>query len=275
VKRIILTISLLFSVAYGQSGFFNGMVVLDTTTITTSAGKNNDINIKGSLILVTPSGNLTDTITGMDIGQNVGGLILVVNTSATYNLVIENNSSSSTLTNRVLTADGNNYILPPFNTAIVGYDVVGSMWHIIRVPDVPLGSYQATPADPSGTTSGTGVMMGLAGSFTPTKSGKVMIVISANISNNTIGDGAQAQIRYGTSTAPTNGAALTGTTAGNLAKITNPLLALLTPGTGNITCNAIISGLSLGTSYWFDLSLARIIGGTASLSGISISIIEL
>lgn len=136
-------------------------------------------------------------------------------------------------------------------------------------------SYQATPSDPTGTTNGTGVMMGLTGAFTPTRSGKMQIIISGNITNNTAGDGAQTQIRYGTGTAPTNGAALTGTTAGALAKLINALIALLVPGTGNFACNAIVSGLTLNTAYWIDLSLARITGGTASISGISISIVEL
>lgn len=135
--------------------------------------------------------------------------------------------------------------------------------------------YQGTPSDPTGTTNGTGVMMGLAGAITPVRSGKVMLIVSANISNNTAGDGAQTQMRYGTSTAPNNGDALTGTAIGNLAKIANAFIALLAPGSGNITCNFVISGLTLNTAYWLDLSLARITGGTASLSAITITAIEL
>lgn len=135
--------------------------------------------------------------------------------------------------------------------------------------------YQATPADPTSTISAIGVMMGLAGAITPANSGKIQIIISGNISNGISGSGAKTQIRYGTSTAPVNGAALTGTAIGNISQLVNPLLALLVPGSGNATCNAIVSGLTVGTPYWIDLSLARMTSGIASLTGISISIIEL
>lgn len=135
--------------------------------------------------------------------------------------------------------------------------------------------YQGTPADPSGTTNGTGVMMGLSSSLTPTNTGTVHILVSGNISNNVSGDGAQTQMRYGTGSAPANGDSLAGTAIGNLSKIVNALIALLVPGSGNFTCNAIVTGLVVGTPYWLDLSLARITGGTASLSSISVSVVEM
>jgi hypothetical protein len=118
-------------------------------------------------------------------------------------------------------------------------------------------------------------MMGLAGTITPVRSGKVMIMISGTIDNNTLGDGAQVQIRYGTGTAPTNGAALTGTTAGSLVKQINASLALLVPGAGPVALNALVTGLTLSTAVWLDISLARISGGTARIRDISISAIEL
>lgn len=275
MRKLLTILFLSASLAYGQAGFRNGMLGLDTSFVLTASGLNNNLPVQSSLVLTAPTGNLTDTITGFSIGQGFGGLILVVNTFPGRILVIKHNSSASDSINRILTADGNDYTLPPFNTAIIGYDIVGSQWHIIRVPDVPLFSYQASPSDPTGTTSTTGVMMGLAGTFTPMKSGKLMIVISGNIANGTAGDGATATIRYGTGTAPTNGASLTGSAAGNISKIVNPLLALLVPGSGNFNCNAIVSGLSLSTAYWIDIAAARVTGGTATVSGISISVIEL
>lgn len=134
---------------------------------------------------------------------------------------------------------------------------------------------QSTPADPSTTTSATGVMMGLAASITPVVTGRLMIAISGTIDNNTLGDGAQVQIRYGTGTAPTNGASLTGTTAGGLVKQINASLALLVPGAGPFALNAIVTGLTLSTAVWIDVSLARITGGTARVRDISISAVEL
>lgn len=257
-----------------MAGFNGGKLILDPFIFTTSTGSNNDVILQGSLIYVVVTTEL-DAITGIDPGANEGSFVLLGNASTTKNFVLKNNSASSAAINRVITPDGLDYMVPPSNVAIIGYDTIGQMWHVLRVPDMALPSYQDTPADPSTTTNGTGVMMGLAGAIKPMKSGKVMIIVSGNIDNNTIGDGAQTQIRYGTGTAPTNGAALTGTAVGGLAKINNPLLALLVAGSGNFTCNAIVSGLTLGTTYWIDQSLARITGGTARLTNISLSVVEL
>lgn len=136
-------------------------------------------------------------------------------------------------------------------------------------------TYQNSPVNPTGTTSTTGVMMGLAGSFTPIRSGKVMAIISGNMANNTAGNGASAQIRYGTGSAPANAAGLTGTVMGGISQILNDAVALIVLGSGNFTCNAIIDGLGLGTAYWLDVSLASITGGTSTISNVSISIVEL
>ena len=132
-------------------------------------------------------------------------------------------------------------------------------------------TYQATPADPSTTSSSTGVMMGLAGSITPAYSGVIMIIISGDMGNNTNNTGVQSQIRYGTGSAPANGAALTGTTAGSLVKMTVNNANNSMP----FSLNAIVSGLTVGTTYWIDISLATISGGTVRTKDLSISVIEL
>lgn len=134
---------------------------------------------------------------------------------------------------------------------------------------------QSTPADPGATTSTTGVMMGLAGSITPSRSGKVLIVISGDVDNNTAGNGSQFRIRYGTGSAPLNGSALTGATAGALQKFVNPSLALLLPGRSPFSVNAIVIDLTVNTSYCIDLELGAITGGTATVRDVSMSIIEL
>ena len=132
-------------------------------------------------------------------------------------------------------------------------------------------TYQATPADPSTTTSTTGVMMGLAGSITPAYSGTIMIVISGDIDNNGNNNGAQVQIRYGTGSAPANAAALTGTTTGSLVKFAENNSSIRAP----FHLNSIVTGLTTGTAYWIDVSLASITGGTSRIRDISISVVEL
>jgi len=115
-------------------------------------------------------------------------------------------------------------------------------------------------------------MMGLAGSITPTTTGKVLILISGDIANSSNNLGAQVRIRFGTGTAPANGAALTGTSAGGLQKDSS--------GNGANTkvpfsVNAVVTGLTTGTTYWIDLELNNGGGGTASVFDISISALEL
>lgn len=136
-------------------------------------------------------------------------------------------------------------------------------------------AYQATPADPSGTTSTAGVMLGLAASITPAFSGRVMICINGNLTNSTAaaGNGAKVQIRYGTGAAPANGAALTGTAAGSQQS------SVLERATANdmqtfcVLC--LVTGLSIGTPIWFDLSLTAVAAGTALAKNLNVMAMEM
>ena len=104
-------------------------------------------------------------------------------------------------------------------------------------------------------------MMGLAGTITPTNTGNVQITITGSITNGTGGDGANVQMRYGTSTAPTNGAAATGTALGTAVNFTNG--AAITQ-TVPFSLTAYATGLTPSTAYWLDLGLQATTGGTAS-----------
>jgi len=135
---------------------------------------------------------------------------------------------------------------------------------------------QTTPSDPTGTSSTTGVMMGLGvggqgGQIKPKISGNVLIIISGDIKSDTSGDGGQVQIRYSsTYPAPANAAALTGTTCGGLVK------ALMSSSTNKypFSVQCVASGLTVGTKYWIDLGAAAITGGTISIKDVSISAFE-
>jgi len=132
-----------------------------------------------------------------------------------------------------------------------------------KVPTV--ASTVGTSASPSGTTSTTYVMLGLGGSWkiTPTTYGNVRITINGQLNNGTTGDGINVIMAYGTGTAPTNGAALTGTTVG-INTIFTDLTGLLTNGVP-FSKDYIITGLTAGTAYWFDLQFKAVTGGTASV----------
>ena len=91
--------------------------------------------------------------------------------------------------------------------------------------------------------------------------------------NNTNTTGTVVQIRYGTSTAPTNGAAATGTAVGGA-----PLLGLHTnfaADTVGFAVQAIVTGLTPSTAYWIDLGVAAPGGATSKVENLSISAYEI
>lgn len=140
--------------------------------------------------------------------------------------------------------------------------------------DLPaVNVYNHLTASPTGTTSSTGVMMGLAGAITPAGSGAIEVSITGYMLNsaahsNTI------QIRYGTGSAPANGAAATGTLLGGVQLIG---CGAVSGGGGiPIALNGILSGLTLSTAYWVDVLLTSVDNtSTASISQVNVSIKEI
>jgi hypothetical protein len=114
-------------------------------------------------------------------------------------------------------------------------------------------------------------MMGLSASITPVLTGKIMIIISGDMDNDTNARGTRVQIRTGTGTPPINGVALTGTAQGGLVTLDQVSAKLRVP----FSLNSIQTGLTLNTTVWIDISLAAITGGTARVRDISISVVEL
>lgn len=125
---------------------------------------------------------------------------------------------------------------------------------------------QSTVAAPTGTTSTTGVMMGLAGTITPTATGKVQFNVCGDIKNSTVGDGANVQLRTGTGAAPANAAVLTGTTRGSLSKF----IAATATGKARTCLIWTVTGLALSTAVWIDVGLAAVTGGTATFTDVDI-----
>lgn len=132
------------------------------------------------------------------------------------------------------------------------------------------------PNDPTATSSITAVMMGLgsAWAFTPNSSGKVHVTITGEV---TVGGTGTIQAtfgaRFGTGTAPTNGAANTGTAFGSKADFT------FTPSATGVKSPFSFTGiptLTVGTAYWFDISLLTAnASNAASISNLSITAFEL
>lgn len=114
------------------------------------------------------------------------------------------------------------------------------------------------PAAAAATTSGSLVMSGYGGaaSITPAATGVIMISIigfgaNSGLNNNFL------QIRFGTGTAPVNGAANTGS-AGS-AQIT--LATTMLNFNASFCLVGLATGLTLGTAVWIDLAQATS-GGT-------------
>lgn len=129
----------------------------------------------------------------------------------------------------------------------------------------------STPSNPTGTASATAVMMGLAGSFTPTNTGKMLLIINGTCLTSIAGDGGTVQIAYGTGGAPINGAAATGTTLGAVKS----LIIGTTTGRVSFSCSYVATGLILHTTYWIDLQTKATTGGTFTIQDIEITAIEL
>jgi hypothetical protein len=123
---------------------------------------------------------------------------------------------------------------------------------------------QASPANPTGTASTVGVMMGLGTTchITPTYSSRVMVTFVGNVVNTTISQTMTTKIFFGTGTAPANAAATTGTQIGNQIAPDSGTAAFHYP----ISNGGIITGLTPGVPVWFDQNLATTGGTVAEIS---------
>lgn len=147
------------------------------------------------------------------------------------------------------------------------WSVIGST----AAASLPAILANVTTAAPTPTASASYVMMGLGAtaSITPVLAGRIQIDICGNIVA-TNGNTATAQLSYGTSTAPVNGAAVTGTQVGSqIAQ-----LALTGYLSSPFSLTAVVSGLTVGTAYWLDLAL-KSSSGNASVTQVSVSACEL
>jgi len=170
-----------------------------------------------------------------------------------------------------------NFIAPGSNTNAVLTSNGASAQPTFQANIVPrVASLQTSPSNPTGTTSTAAFkMMGLGSTWklTPTAYTVVRVTIDGQCTNNTNGDGVQILVAYGTGTAPANAAAASGTTVGSTITWT-ALTSLLTNGVP-FAKDVIITGLSAGTAYWFDIQLQAVTGGTASILNLEVTAQEL
>lgn len=112
-------------------GFIGNKLALESAPFVTDSGDNDDVPCTSSLMYIVVSNN-NDAITGIDPGSNDGYLLFVVNIGPTNNLIIKDNDSGSLAENRILTANGSDLTVAPFETALLGYDTTNQQWHVIK-----------------------------------------------------------------------------------------------------------------------------------------------
>lgn len=192
-------------------------------------------------------------------------------TAAATNIAVGTTGVTGSTTNFLLYNSGGTLS----NTAIASILTQGSGISITGTTNATIAlslanaTLQASPSNPSGTTSASAVMMGIGGSchITPVYSTRVRLSIQGYSSNNTTVDQVLVNARFGTGTAPINGAASIGTSVGSTVQSLSSPANYQTP----FNVGGIITGLSAGTAYWFDLAVSQGTGGTASVGSLSCS----
>jgi hypothetical protein len=123
-------------------------------------------------------------------------------------------------------------------------------------------------SSPSGLVYATAKHLGLAAALTPVRSGNIFVMASGSWSNTTATNLTVA-MRFGTGTAPVAGAALVGT-----AFPSGAINTCTAGGWISFGFQAILTGITVGTPYWFDIVYTNPTGTTTG-SGILLSAFEL
>jgi hypothetical protein len=247
----------------GSSSTGGDNIAIGTSAYSSSTSGSQNISIGGQA-----GGNLQDGAENVILGDNSGSNL----TSGSRNVLLGAAANTGAAFVRTIAlgyaanATANDQFA--ISDTVTNFRAVGLT--SLTLPGPLLATSSSTPANPAGTTSATAVMMGLAGSLTPTTTGKVMITVDGTIAHYTAGTGATVRIVYGTGAAPVNGAAATGTAL-------NAAVTLTATGSDSypFCLTRIVTGLSLATAHWIDLSLLSAGGGTANVYDITISANEL
>lgn len=207
-------------------------------------------------------------------------LTITVNGADTININSSTLSMGTQLGAVELQPDGVSNWTVAVDTVIVATTCSGTTPYIIGLTSAGVVTCGGTKAalsiaslaatTPTGTAQTTFKMMGLGFygcAITPVFTGNVQLTISGVLRSSVAGDGYQAQMSYGTGTAPQNAAAASGTVVGS-----NYYGAGLAPQA--FTSTVTITGLSLNTAYWFDLQAEAVTAGTTTIEGATCSALE-
>jgi len=132
-------------------------------------------------------------------------------------------------------------------------------------PIVKYGS--ATNYNPTGTASASYVMMGLALSLAPEVASGAWVTADGQITNSANNGETDVVVCYGTGTAPLNGAAQIGTIVGQPARYKSTAANDFVP----FSLTSLIPNLTSGATYWIDLAVKAVGGGTARVMDLDFS----
>jgi len=132
-----------------------------------------------------------------------------------------------------------------------------------------------TPANPAQVSGLAFKMLGLGSTIhlTPSKTGKVRLTISYDGAAVGTGAAGSTKLAYGSGTAPVNGAVATGTVVGGTYSVGGAASVSSTETV--ITRAVIVTGLTLSTSYWFDLQANCTSGTSAGVVKVEATVEEL
>ena len=256
-----------------------------TTNFTTAGSPYLDVSFDGltppnqtSFVRLNTAGSAftINTIAGPQNGK-----ILCISNRTGQTMTLAN-STGTTTANQIYTGTGSNLIIGKDGVVNLQYSNQDQKW-VVRSLGGGAGSGGAyIQAQPAAATSKAGQanvsMAGLGVTFTPTRSGNILVIVSGDFTNQNNGEGGQMQVRYGTGTAPTNQAALAGTAVG--AKVSGQCGTNFHYEVIPAAVSSLVTGLTVGTAYWIDVSLnsytnqGAAAAGTVTLNDVSVSVLE-
>ena len=208
-------------------------------------------------------------------------------TTSTNNTITGNVVSSANATHAIAEQSGgatDHNAVTGNNVTSTGTTIVLNGAHSLASSNVgynttPAAAANFKPANPPSTTSGTLVMMGLGSTvtFTPHSTGKIEINLTCEIGVAAASTNVKVSPRYGTGTAPANGTAVTGARFGLGADaLIRPATPSVVSAVSTFACTDVITGLTTGTAYWFDMAIdTSNTSNAAFIQNVSMSITEL
>jgi len=106
-------------------------------------------------------------------------------------------------------------------------------------------------------------------SITPSRSGKILVIINGNGVLSGSGEQMYARLYYNTSVASGHDVPPTGFT-----QLGSEIVVATNTQNRAFTISSVVTGLTIDTTYYFDLAIYSS-GNTATASSISVSIVEL